>query len=123
MSSRTISLALTTTGTVDCQGLVSTDARAIKRTAITNNYTILTTDYLIGCDTSSNTITVTLPLASGTTNQVFYIIDETGNSQTNNITITRSGSDTINGQTSAIINTNYSSITIYSDGGTGFHII
>lgn len=125
MSSRTISLALTTTGTVDCQNTVTTQARVITRTSISNSdspYSISSNNYLIGCQTSTGAITVILPAASGVTNQVFYIVDETGNAPTNNITISTTDSETINGDTSKIIAGQYTSLKIYSNG-TNYNIM
>jgi len=57
-----------------------------------------------------------LPLASSVANQVFYIVDETGNASTNNIILTISSNDTILGDTSITINTNYASLMIMSNG-------
>jgi hypothetical protein len=129
MSARTIALDLTLNGTVECNDAVSTTAllttvgRAITRTAKTAAYTITGADYLVGCDTTSAAFTITLPEASTVANQVFYVVDEAGTANANNITIARSGSDTINGDTSVLVNTSYTSLTLYSDGGTGYHII
>lgn len=126
MTSRTVAVDVTMTGNTVCEGPVTTSARFIKRVAIANtetSYTITTDDYLIGCDTVNNAITITLPLASTAANQTFYVVDETGDASTNNITIATSGSDTLNGAPNKIISTDYTSIQIYSDGGTGYHIM
>ncbi len=48
------------------------------------------------------------------------IKDEGGNAGTNNITINRGGSDTIDGATTTVINTNYGSVTLYGFGTTWF---
>lgn len=85
----------------------------------TSSYIIKSTDVSIAVTyTPTGTVTLTLPSAS--TLAEFSITDEGGNAGTNNITINRSGSDTIMGETSLIINGDYNSINLYSDGGTGW---
>ena len=117
MTSRTISLDVIMTGTA------TSSARIVKRSTKTADYTITSSDYLIACDSTSNAITITLPVASSVPYYMFRIVDEAGTASTNNITITRSSSDTIIGETSVIINVNYNAVTIYSDGVTGYHIM
>jgi hypothetical protein len=96
----------------------------IKREIVVADYAINEgTDYLIGCNSASSAINITLPLAANTENQIFFIIDETGSASTNAITITAANSNTLNGETSQIIDTNYTSVQIYSDGVNGFHIM
>jgi len=93
------------------------------RKVITTNYTITTSDYLLACDSSGGSFTLTLPLANTTTNRIFYIVDETGNTSDKPITIATTNNDLINGSSSTELNLNYSSIGLYSDGGTGYHIL
>ena len=69
-------------------------------------------------DTSSNNITITLPeIANFTNGKRMYIISDVGGNLINNpLTIQRSGtSDTIAGDSSIILNINYSSITLISN--------
>mgnify|MGYP003659435493 CR=1 FL=1 len=65
-------------------------------------------------DTTSAPCTVTLPdtTAAGMNSGRFYVIkDISGNSATNNITVQRTGtSDTIDGQTSVVMNSNYEAV-------------
>lgn len=80
------------------------------------NYYIRLTDYYIGCNGTG--ITVTLPLGSTVpTGKVYVIKDEhgTGNSSYR-ITVTTSGSNTIDGGPSAQILTGYSAITVLWTG-------
>lgn len=85
----------------------------------TSTYTIKSTDVQIAVTyTPTGTVTLTLPSAS--TLAEFSITDEGGNAGTNNITIDRDGSDTILGDTSFIINGDYNSIRLYSNGGTAW---
>ncbi len=87
-------------------------------------YTILATDRTIGViHTPTAAVTLTLPLASAfPAGYPITIKDEGGNATANNITIDRAGADTIDGATSQTINTDYDSMVIYSDGGTGWFI-
>jgi hypothetical protein len=88
-------------------------------------YTILNDDESIGVDTSTIAITVTLPQIStiGLNNyKKYFIVDENGNAFTNNITINTTGGDTINGNSSYIINTNYETVSLYSNGSSNWHI-
>jgi hypothetical protein len=92
-----------------------------KRTAITNDYSIVLTDYYLGVDTTSNTVQLTIPAASTTTEgQTFVVKDEGGNVSSNAITIIRSDSDTIDGETSAAIESPYGALSLYTDGSNWF---
>ena len=68
-------------------------------------------------NTSSNQITVTLPLISSlTNNKRTHIFSDVGGNLTNNpIIIQTSGSDTIANENNIILNINYSSITLISN--------
>jgi len=92
------------------------------RTAITaTTYTILVTDYYIGVDTSSNAVTLTLPVAATAGDGKTYIIkDEGANASSNNITVQGDGSETIDGDASQVMTSPYGSIGVYSDGSNWF---
>jgi hypothetical protein len=80
-------------------------------TVSTTTYTATTSDEIIGVDTSSNAVTITLPdsLSSGT---LRYEIKDIGfNSRSNPITIQAVGSDSI--RTTSLV----SSFTLSADGG------
>lgn len=82
----------------------------------TSPYVVGATDDFLGVTTSSIPITIQLPNAPAT-GRVYYIKDRTGNAATNNITVTTvGGSVTIDGVTSYVMNTAYSSISILFDG-------
>lgn len=106
----------------DGNGLFPTrvENRLIKigRSAQAGNYTILATDPIyIAVTSTAAPRTITLPAASGVpAGRTFTIKDESGGAATNNITVTRAGSDTIDGATTKVINTNYGVTTVYSDG-------
>ena len=90
------------------------------------NYTITVSDYYIGVDTTSNPVTLTLPVANTTTSgQTFVIKDEGGAAQSNNITvhITPEGNtDTIDGGDSVILESPYAAVSIYSNGVTSYFV-
>ncbi len=79
------------------------------------DYTIAATDYYVGL-TSTSARTVRPPTAASITGRVYVIKDEAGNAGTNNITIDPSGTETIDGATTATINANYGFRMIVSDG-------
>ena len=97
----------------------------VKRATKDDDYTITDSDYIIGVDSSNAAVVLTFPAASSlTAGQMFIVKDENGSAGTNNITVTGSdGSNTIDGQTSAVLESSYASITIYCDGSTKFFIV
>lgn len=74
------------------------------------NYTVAITDDLIRC---AGTFTLTLPAASGTGKTIAIVLDSTGS-----VTIARTGSDTIGGQTSVNLST-VNDVIFVIDEGTG----
>ena len=67
---------------------------------------------------------ITLPAASGVTAGRFYIFsDSTGGAATYNITISRAGSDTIEGGTSWVLDRAYGTVTLVSDGSSKWSAI
>lgn len=83
---------------------------------VSPGYAVLTTDYFMSCDTSTGLITVQL-LDAPVTNQRFVVKDRTGNSATNNVTITTVGGVvTIDGSTSVLLDDPYDSIEVLFNG-------
>ena len=95
---------------------------AATRQIVTASMTASNASYFIGVSASS-ALTIQMPgaqtLSSG---QILIIKDEGGNSNTNNITIKASGSQTIDGATSVILESPYAAVNIYSDGVSKFFI-
>jgi hypothetical protein len=105
-----------------------TTAPQYVRTLTTISYTVLATDEIIGVDTTSNTVTITLPQIStigGTNNyRKYYIVDEGGNAHINNINVASTGGDTVNKNASPmIINVAHTSITLYNNGISNWIIL
>ena len=90
------------------------------RTVTSSTFTVdtTTTDYIIYTDSTSNAITVTLP--TPTNGRILVIEDSTGQAATNNITILPHASEKINGASSFVINQNYGSVRLTSDGTNWF---
>lgn len=79
-------------------------------------YTVLSTDYYLSCDVSGGVLTIQLPDAP-TTGRSFVVKDLTGDSETNNISVTTvSGVVTIDGQTTFPIDTDFESADIIFNG-------
>lgn len=104
--------------TVDATGV----GFKLKRTATATNYTATSADYIIAVTSTASARTITLPAVAGTTGRVYVIKDESGGAATNNITIDGNASETIDGATTKVINTNYGTSTIYSNGSAWFTI-
>jgi hypothetical protein len=91
----------------------------VSRTAVSDaNYTVLPTDRLIAYAAITAARTVTLPpAASYPVGVILWIADQSGAcSTTNTITISRAGSDTIDGGASALLNAAYDATALTSDG-------
>jgi hypothetical protein len=68
-------------------------------------------------------IDIRLPSAADyAAGQYFTVKDESGAANTKNITIRASGSQTIDGQTSIILESPHAAVNIYSDGTSKFFI-
>lgn len=66
---------------------------------------------------------ITLPLASAVSDGRIYIIkDKSGQALDNNITVVRSGADTIDGGTSQVLSSGYGSWMIVGDGASSWYI-
>lgn len=94
---------------------ISTFGRTVVNTA---SYTVLITDRTIGVTyTTTGACTINLPSAALYPNGYEITVKDEGfNATTNNITIDASTTQTIDGNLTAIINTDKDSLTIYSNG-------
>lgn len=88
--------------------------------AKTGNYTVTANDTFILADATSGAITLTLPAASaginGTMGQIF-VFSKT-DSSANTVTVQRAGADTINGVTSKVLATQFSSFLVFGSSST-----
>lgn len=90
-------------------------------TLVSSNYTVTTADEILLVDTSSIAITVTIPSVLLTSGRVLTFKD-IGNAYTNNITVVTEGTEKIDGQDSIVIDFNYGSYSVVSDG-TNWYVI
>jgi hypothetical protein len=88
------------------------------QTGVSSNYSAQPYDYYIGVNGTN--VTVTLPVGASVVQGKTYIIkDESGLITSNTayrVTVTRSGSDLIDGQTSFIIALNYGAVGVLWTG-------
>lgn len=89
---------------------------------VTGSYNALVTDRIMGVNTSLGAFTITLPTGSLITAGADFIVkDEYGLANSNNITITAQGTDTIDTGTSSIINLTMGSRSFYYAGSGKFY--
>lgn len=107
-------------GDVVVSGTLYADGgRKLSRVSAAGTYNLDRSKNIVGCDTSGGAVTVNLfdPASISPSSQVdgytVIIKDEGGNASTNAITINRGGSSTIDGDTSLVLNIDYSSVTLY----------
>jgi hypothetical protein len=92
------------------------------RTTITTTSTASVSSRILGVN-ASDAIDIRLPSAANySAGQYFVIKDESGTAHTNNITILASGSQTLDGNTSIILESPYAAVNIYSNGTDKFFI-
>ena len=104
-------------------GNSSFSAISYKTILVSGTYNIVSTDYIIGVDTSTITASITLPPSTLTTVGRFLTIkDETGNAEINPIYVSASVGDTIDGDTLLILDSEHVAASFYCTS-TGWHIV
>jgi len=89
----------------------------MSRVATAADYTALVSDSVVGVTSTAAARTITLPSAAAMTPGARMTVkDESGAAAVNNITISRAGTDTIEGAITKVISTNYGTVTLYSTG-------
>jgi len=85
-------------------------------------YDLVGTDYILNVTyTGTGAVTsLTLPTAQTKEGRVIHIKDAAGNAGTNTITIDTGGTEKIDGQDTLVINADYNSASLYSDGSNWF---
>lgn len=116
----TVALSNPRPGPVGPAGSGTTGTLIENYTPTAISYQVLGTDAIIGVTSTSAPRTITMPNPAQA-GQRWTITDESGGAATNNITISGNGLN-IDGSATYIINLNYGSIDIYSNG-TAFFII
>ena len=88
-------------------------SRRFSNTSITASIS----DYYIGLNSANGPLSVTLPPAGLMSDGQAYVLkDEGGVANTNNITIQASGSQTIDGKNSIVLESPYASVQLYCNG-------
>ena len=105
-------------GSLRTTGKLTSAGQVLAYAAKTANYETVATDHVI---VASRTITITL-LENATAGTVFTIKRVDDGTSNGTITISRDGSDTVDGATSYALETNYDSVTVMSDGAN-YHVI
>jgi hypothetical protein len=114
----------TTTNNLTVNNTATFNGAVIYETVLaTGRYVVTSTDFYIGINTNTVTGSILLPAVSTTTaGRTLTIVDQTGNASTNNIHISGSGTDTIDGDSVFSIESDHGSITVFCTS-TGWHII
>ena len=89
----------------------------VEQRTITNpTYTVdsLTPDYVVFTDSTSGGITITLPVP--TSGRVLVIKDKTGKAAIHSVTITHNALETIDGANTYVLDVQYASVQLISDG-------
>ena len=93
---------------------------AFRRVAVTANYTASTNEFFLGVDTSA-AISILLDATQFTNGQMIVIKDEIGSASANSITLTASGSQTIDvDYASVAIESPFGAVNLYSDTANWF---
>ena len=125
-SSINIGSAVTPTQTLSVIGSSQLSGGVVyHRTQQSGDYTITTSDYYIGVDSTNGIVRLTLPAAGGALDgQTWIVKDEGGSANSNNIIITGSGvdSETIEGTNQIVLESPYASVQVYCNGVTKFFV-
>lgn len=98
-------------------------ALKLSHRTIANTATASIADYYIGTDSTNGPISIRLPSAATLSDGQAYVIkDETGAASTNNVTILASGSQTIDGQNSVVLESPFASLQLYCNGTNKYFI-
>lgn len=96
------------------------DAVKVKYVGKTSAYTATGDDCIIGVNTTSAAVTITLGSDLVSEGRIVIIKDIGGAAATNAITVATEGSETIDGSASTTITTNYGVLRLFSDGTNWF---
>jgi hypothetical protein len=92
-----------------------------RRHAVTGHYTASAGDYFLGVNTSAGQISISLNATQFADGQTLVIKDETGNANTNVITLTAAVAQTIDVDSrSVVIESPFGAVNLYTDSGNWF---
>jgi hypothetical protein len=88
---------------------------------VSTSYTVLSTDLIVGVTDTSAARTISLPSPSSTIiGQIYTVKDESGGALINNITVDVTGGANIDGNSTAVIGTNYGKLSFYCNATQWF---
>ena len=95
-------------------GPVTVSNAAIKDNVaqVSTTSTLAASVQTVAADSSAGAFTLTLPAASAVSGRHMHILDAGGVAGTNNITVAAAGTDTINGQTTLVMNSNHAAVSL-----------
>ena len=96
-----------------------------KRVGKASDYTVTTSDYIVGVNTAGGAVRLTFPAASSALDgQIWLIKDEGGAASSNNIILTGSvNTNTIDGQKEIVLESDNAAVQVYCDGSTKYFIV
>lgn len=103
-------------------GWVDVGNKEIETIASSSTVTPLQSSTVYLVDSSVSSINLTIASSSLAAGKEIFFKDSTGSANTNNIVVQTEGSETIDGQSSFTIASNYTSISLISDGTNWFII-
>jgi len=104
-----------------------TDVKRLNITTVSTGtsgspYALQESDEILHVLTATTPIYIEFPTALTNTGRVVKIKDGSGNANTNNITVTTEGAETIDGENSIVVSNNYGFQELYSDGTNWFKL-
>ena len=115
--------SITVTGTLTAGGSDIQGGQTVNITPVTTaTYDIQTTDYILHVTytTTGPVTSLTLLTAQCVDGRIIRIKDAGGNAATNNITVDTEGSETIDGVSTFVLNTNGEAVDFYAYDGNWF---
>lgn len=103
-------------------GWVNVNNKEIVIVATSSTITATQSETVYLIDSRNTSITLTIPSNANEKGKLIIIKDMYGMAETNNIILTTENNETIDGQSTIIIEINYTSLTLVSDGNNWFII-
>ena len=119
-----INSASTAIQITDGSNLFNPGGRITTKVTPSTSYTVLQSDLakMLLCNTTSNSYTITLPAAADGALYVF-VKDSASNAQANNITVGTTGGETIDGQSTQVIDFNDGMLGFISDVSSNWYVM
>lgn len=100
---------------------ITSHGQKINLTIASSEFPVLLNQFYIGVRSVATSTNITLPLASvAGLGKIYIVKDLSGSALATTITISTSGTDTLDGETTTAINTNYGKVGLFCDGQNWF---